>query len=244
MFLRPGPSSQSRRPRESMRNRARPAQQGLTIIELMIGMALGLFLIAGTLTLFAGHVTSNNALMRTTRLNNELRGTLDMIIRDLRRASYWGSAQTGAWFPGTPGVQVNPFLQLDVSSDSITYRYDVDGDGVLDADESFRIRHNTAEGAIEMLQLDTGGSVTSTVPVSDADLTDITALAFTLTDRTVSTTCLKSGPGPVAPTPPVLHVREIFVTITGSLRSDATVSRTLSDSVRIRNDRVEGSCPT
>jgi Tfp pilus assembly protein PilW len=219
-------------------------QRGLTIIELMIGMALGLFLIAGTLTLFAGHVTSNNALMRTIRLNNELRGTLDLIIRDLRRASYWGTAQTGAWFPGTPGVQANPFLQLDVTPDSVTYRYDVDGDGLLDADESFRIQHNAADGAVEMLQLDTGGSATSTVPVSDADLTNITALAFTLTQRTVSTTCLKSGSGPVAPTPPVLHVREIFVTITGTLRSDATVTRTLSDSVRVQNDRVEGSCPT
>ncbi|MEK9720555.1 MAG: hypothetical protein VW339_00225 [Quisquiliibacterium sp.] len=213
----------------------------MTIIELMIAMAIGLFLIAGTLTLFAGHITSNNALMRTTRLNNELRGVLDMVIRDLRRASYWGNSQTGVWFPNTPGMQVNPFLQVDLGTGSITYRYDVNSDGVLGADESFRIQRNASAGTVELLQLSTSGDVTSTVPMSDADLTNITVLTFARTERaTAAATCLKAG----ATTPPVLYVREIVVTITGALRSDASVTRTLSDSVRVRNDRVEGACPS
>ena len=63
-------------------------------------------------------------------------------------------------------------------------------------------------------------------------------------DRTATTTCLNPGPGAVAPTPPVIHIRQVTVTLTGQLRADPTVTRTLTESVRLRNDWVEGSCPT
>ena len=234
-------------PGSSVRHLTRCAREhGVTLIELMIGLTLGLILMAGTLALFAGHLTSNNELMRTTRLNNELRGAMDMIVRDIRRASYWGNSISGVWYPNTPGIQVNPFLQIDAANaGQFTYRYDNNGDGIVDTNETYRFQRNATDGTIELVQLAAdGNTATSTVPVSDEQLTEITQLAFALTDRTATTTCLKTGAGPTTPTPPLLHIRQITVTITGRLRADTTVTRTLSESVRLRNDRVEGSCPT
>ena len=211
----------------------------------MIGLTVGLIVISGILGLFSGHLRGNSELIRTTRLNNELRGTMDLVVRDLRRATYWGTSINGVWFPAQPVVQANPFLVVDTATaGQVTYRYDINSNGAVDASETFRLRHNAADGTVELLQLDAGGAAVSTVPISDPDATNITALTFALVDRTATTTCLNVGAGPVAPTPPLLHVRQITVTLTGQLRSDAATTRTLTESVRLRNDRIEGSCPT
>jgi len=220
-------------------------QRGISITELMIGLAVGLIVLAGTLGLFSGHLRSNNDLMRVTRLNNELRGTMDMIVRDIRRASYWGDSVSGVWYPNIPMLLDNPFLEVDTATPGqITYRYDVDSNGALGANETFRIRLNDTDGTVEMQQLDAGGAATSTVPITDGELTSISALTFTPVERTATTTCLNAGPGPTAPTPPLIHIRQVTVTLTGQLRADPTVTRTLTESVRLRNDWVEGSCPT
>jgi Tfp pilus assembly protein PilW len=230
--------------RHGARRGIRARQRGISMTELMIGVTIGLIVLSGTLALFSGHLRSNGDMLRTTRLNNELRGTLDLIVRDLRRASYWGTAVKGVWFPGTVAIESNPFSDIAVGTGQVTYRYDVDGDGAYDNDETFSIRRNGTDGTVELLQLDTGGGVTSTLPLSDGELTNITALTFVMNDRTTSFACLKAGAGPVAPTPPVLHVREITVTLTGQLRADPTVTRTLTEAVRVRNDMTEGSCPS
>lgn len=153
----------------------------------MIGLTIGLIALTGTLGLFSGHLRSNNELLRTTRLNNELRGAMDMIVRDLRRASHWGDAVSGVWYPNIPALLDNPFLAVDTSTaGEVTYRYDVDSNGTVGANETFRIRHNAGDGTIEMQQLSAGGAVSATTPITDEDLTNITALAFAPTDRTAT----------------------------------------------------------
>ena len=223
----------------------RARQRGVSLVEMMIGLTVGLIVLSGILGLFSGHLRGNSDLIRTTRLNNELRGTMDMAVRDLRRATYWGASTTGVWYPTQPLVQANPFFNVDTgTAGQITYRYDVNSNGLIDANETFRLRRNAADGTVEWVQLDAGGAVVSTTPISDPDATNITGLTFAVVDRTATTTCLVAGPGPVGPTPPLLHVRQITVTLTGQLRADAATTRTLSESVRLRNDRVEGSCPS
>ena len=220
-------------------------QSGVSVTELMIGIVVGMIIIAGTLGMFSAHLRSNNDLMRSTRLNNELRGTMDLIVRDLRRAGYWGNSTSGVWYPGIPLLISNPFFDVDAgTAGQITYRYDVNGNGDIDPNDTVRMRRNATDGTVELQQLASNGAVLSTTPLSDGDLTNITALTFTLTDRTATSTCLKAGAGPVAPTPPLIHVRNVQVTLTGQLRADPAVTRTLTESVRLRNDWVEGSCPS
>jgi prepilin peptidase dependent protein B len=231
--------------RHAPARRAAARQRGISLTELMIGLTIGLIVMAGIIGLFSGHLRSNNDLLRTTRLNNELRGAMDLIVRDLRRASYWGDSVAGVWYPNIPVLLSNPFFTVDTATaEEVTYRYDLDSNGVVGDNETYRIHRNATDGTIEMLSLDTSGAVTATTPITDADLTDITALTFTPVDRTATTTCLLAGAGAVSPTPPVIHIRQITVTLTGQLRSDATVSRTLTESVRLRNDWIEGSCPS
>ena len=95
---------------------ARARQRGLSLVELMIGLTVGLIVLSGILGLLSGHLRGNSELIRTTRLNNELRGTMDLVVRDLRRATYWGTSINGVWFASKPVVQPNPFLAVDTAT--------------------------------------------------------------------------------------------------------------------------------
>ncbi|GAA4408780.1 hypothetical protein GCM10023089_20530 [Quisquiliibacterium transsilvanicum] len=222
----------------------RRRQRGVTLTELMIGITVGLIVTAGTLGLFAGQMRSNRDLLTSARLNTEVRASMDTMVRDLRRASYWGASESGTWFPGNTLIAANPFTEVDVGEGQVTYRYDADNDGELDDGEAFRLERNADDGTVELHTLTAGGAVTNTVPITDPDVTEVTELEFDLVDRTGTTTCLNAGAGPVAPTPPVIHIRQVTVVLTMRLRAEPAVTRTMTEAVRLRNDWVEGSCPT
>jgi type IV pilus assembly protein PilW len=230
------------RPRPPAARRRR--QRGVTLTELMIGITVGLIVTAGTLGLFAGQMRSNRDLLTSARLNTEVRASMDTMVRDLRRASYWGASQNSTWFPTNLTLQSNPFSEVDAGDGEITYRYDANNDGELDDGEVFRLERNADDGTVELHTLSEAGAVTNTVAITDPDVTEVTELDFAVRDRTGTTTCLNAGAGPVAPTPPLIHVRQVTVTITARLRAEPAVTRTMTETVRLRNDWVDGSCPT
>lgn len=238
------------RPRLPAARRRR--QRGVTLTELMIGITVGLIVTAGTLGLFAGQMRSNRDLLTSARLNTEVRATMDTMVRDLRRASYWGASESGTWFPGNTLVAANPFAELDTTvSGQITYRYDVDNDGELDDGEVFRLALDGDAGTVALHTLSAGGAVTNTVPITDPDVTEVTALEFEEPDpiRFGTTTCLNAGAGPVPAVPavppePRIEIRQVTITLTARLRAEPAVTRTMTEAVRLRNDRVVGSCPT
>lgn len=218
-------------------------QRGITLTEVMIGLSVGLFVTAGSLGLFAGQLRSNSDLLAGARLNAEVRSTMDTMVRDLRRASYWANALNSTWFPTNPIREANPFFAVNVADGEVTYSYDVNNDGDRVDGEVFRLALNEGDGTVELQTLSTGGAVTGTVTITDPTVTEVTALSFDAVDRTNTTTCLQAGAGPVAPTPPLIHVRQVTITMTARLRSDTSVTRTMTEAVRLRNDWIEGSCP-
>jgi len=63
-------------------------QWGISLIELMVGIAISLALLAGTTTALMRVLTAGNSVLQSTRLNHHLRTTLDRISKDLQRAGY------------------------------------------------------------------------------------------------------------------------------------------------------------
>lgn len=61
-------------------------QHGLTLIELMISITLGLFVLSGLVYLTSSTINSNTQQLKTTRLNQELRALMHLVTRDMRRA--------------------------------------------------------------------------------------------------------------------------------------------------------------
>ena len=63
-------------------------QQGMTLIEIMIALILGLFLITGVLQIFLGAKQSNRMLDNLSRMQENGRFAMDFISRDIRMAGF------------------------------------------------------------------------------------------------------------------------------------------------------------
>ena len=82
----------------------RRAMAGVSLVELMVGIAIGLIIVAGGLALLANFTGENRRLLLETRLNQDLRAAMDVVTRDLRRAGYWQASTGGMWVEGGPNV--------------------------------------------------------------------------------------------------------------------------------------------
>lgn len=81
--------------RPSRQGAAAPA--GFTLVELLVGLALGLLVLAAALTLLAQQTHEQRALLVEARLMQDLRSAADLVARDLRRAGHWADSGAGNW---------------------------------------------------------------------------------------------------------------------------------------------------
>ncbi|AHE99873.1 hypothetical protein THITH_02270 [Thioalkalivibrio paradoxus ARh 1] len=85
----------------------------------MVGIVVGLIVIAGVLAIFLVTLTGSNHTVREARLNQELRVAMDFIVNDLKRAGFWGHAgriRVGSdAMPDNP----NPFTNRDSTAGGI-----------------------------------------------------------------------------------------------------------------------------
>ena len=65
-------------------------QHGLTLIELMVSITIGIVLMAGIMQIFASSKQSYKMQDTLTYLQESGRFSIDLISKDLRRAGYWG----------------------------------------------------------------------------------------------------------------------------------------------------------
>jgi type IV pilus assembly protein PilW len=65
-------------------------QKGLTLIELMIALVLGLLLVAGTIQVFVGNKQTARVTEAHSRIQENARFALEILTRDIRAAGYSG----------------------------------------------------------------------------------------------------------------------------------------------------------
>lgn len=219
------------------------AQRGLSLIELMIGLAIGLFITAIGGTLLASHVRENRSLLLEARLMQDLRTAADVITRDLRRAGHWGGATAGVWSAGTTGVIPNPYAAVapdNAASDAVSFRYsrDTTENNAVDSNEQFGFR--LRNGMIEMLL---GGS--GWQALTDAGTLTVSAFSVTPSVERIDLqgSCSKPCPAGSTTCPPQQEVRSLALLISGRSATDAGVTRSVRSQVRLRNDSFTGACP-
>lgn len=224
--------------------RGRPApRRGLSIVELMVGIVVGLFVVSGALSISAGNLDRSRRLLADVRFNQDLRTAVDVITRDMRRAAYWGSAITGTQAIGaTSATAQNPYAGATGSSTGgLSYQYSRDAaeNSTLDANEQFGFR--IRDGALQMR-----GDADGWRDVTDNKVTTVPDDGLVITP---SETVLALGhmcPRPcTAGTPncPTITVRSYNLALTARAVADAAIVRTLRTTVRLRNDQLAGRCP-
>lgn len=245
-----------RRPGVPQRHRhLRMGQRGLGLVELLIASAIGLFLLAGLTDFLGRSLTQSGRNFQDARLTQDLNVAMELMTRDLRRAGYSGAAQ-GATSAST--AVINPFMQavgtgtshggINISQAScILYSYDLSTTapdiGVLNPAENlgFRLRAGAVEAGSNVTTCELS-AIAGWQQVTDPSLSTITALSFQFLDRTdnVAGTPFDSASGPNW----VVCTRLIRVTLTGQLLNTPAVTRTLTQTVRVRNDwyRTSTTC--
>jgi type IV pilus assembly protein PilW len=230
------------------------ASAGVSLIELMVGMAVGLVIVGGAVLLFTSNVVNGRKILVETRVNQNLRSAADLIARDLRRAGYWANAINGVIATGAgTATMANAYRPVTatcgVASSQIAYGYATDSNDALDTAEQFGFRLNN--GAIEMKL----NGTPTWQPVTDADVLTVTKFECTETKTAIAagSACSRgcnttpptppSSPTTACPNPPAITVTRYDILIEATARSDAGVKRTLKESVMLRNDQLSGSCP-
>jgi prepilin-type N-terminal cleavage/methylation domain-containing protein len=198
---------------------------GFSLVELMISIALGLLLTAGIVTLFQSTLHSNRNLASGKQLEGELHATLDLISRDLRRAGAMGDPLRQLLGLANPfGTDTASAYPGEAADSCLTFSYDFNGNGSLETsapDERFgyRLRQGVVQARVEGQ-----GCTANTTPVwknvSTPAVVEVTTLQFTLVPA--------SNGGVVQ--------RVAHMSIAGRLVQDHAVTRSLSRTVRLRND--------
>lgn len=208
---------------------------GYSIIELMIGLAVGTFIIIGSIFLFAASSQSNHDLLVSTRLDHELRTALSLMSEDIRRAGY-SSASTNDIGKGT---NTNNFMAAGIdintpTSSCILFAYDKDETGILPAlnttPSDGRFGYRLLNNAIQLRPLSSSlfnCTANDWDNLTDPGLIEITNLNFVITPTVLT---LTNGTS-------TLTIRDVTITVTGQLTQDNSVSRTLSENIRVRNDK-------
>ncbi len=212
----------------------RPLRQaGISLVELMIGLGLGLFVVAVGLVATTGHLNESRQLLVEARLMQDVRAVSDLMARTLRRAGHWQNAQAAL---GTGEPNPNSDWQVTPGAIELTH------DRAAGASESGHLAFRLREGVIDM-RIGSG----HWQALTDAGTSQITALELTPQVRSLMMYgfCVRPCPvGTEATCPPRVESRHVLMRIDARATHQPAVQRQLQTTVQLRNDRVLGACPT
>ncbi len=220
-------------------------RRGLSLVELMVGIVVGMFVVAAASTLVVTQLTENRKLLLELQVQQDLRATADIITRELRRAGSTGTLLAGltfVWSPGAPGTPGTPWSPNDNAPMT-------PASGAAVSEVSFRSGRTQGEFGPYGFRLNDVSHVIETRLLA-VNVWQWQALTDASTLK-VNTFTVKADPQPDLIVPcqkscadgstdcwPRIAVRKYTVVIAGESVSDPNVKRSVSSVVRVRSDAI------
>lgn len=66
----------------------KPAARGFTLVELMVGLVVGMIVVAGVTSVYIANIRGSSMTLRSAKLNDELRAVANVMTNDIRRAGH------------------------------------------------------------------------------------------------------------------------------------------------------------
>lgn len=240
-----------------MRPRSAPGRRrrslGLSLVELMVGITIGLFILAGATVVVVNQLGDNRRLLLEAQVQQDLRATVDLVARDLPRAAYWAQTWRNVWPDSLALGMQNPYTRLvltapsaangtpslvyDHSEDEINQPLGTDNDAV-DTDERVGFRYNANAKTVEMMVSDGNWQA-----LTDPAVIEVTQFGIALSDTDLPLPCAENCPVSAAGCPLVLRTRDATITVVARAVHDPSVTRSAQTQVRLRNDVVSEACP-
>lgn len=232
-------------------------QTGFTLIEIMISLLIGLIVLGATISMYVNTIEGSTNTVKSARLNYDLESVILLMVNDIARAGYWGGATSGANSSANPFTTGAANMQMPTAA-CILYSYDapetsaLNGNGAVNNGEYYGFKLQS--GTISIRTSDTAETTADCTGSGWSALTvpqdvNITALTFTTaykclnvtTSVSYDMTCAAAAAaavGNLSTGDRAVESRQINIALTGQLVSDTAVTKTLSGTVKVRNDRI------
>jgi prepilin peptidase dependent protein B len=240
--------------------------KGYTLVELLVALAIGVVIMFGVTTTFVGSLKTSTASIHQAQFGQEVRATMNLITRDLKRAGYSATASNDVGFntfnndflrtvtgenirlwSGVTGTTEIPLSDSTVGT-CVTYSYDIDEDGTIDTNERLGFKFNATTNTVQKRTSANANALDCTqgtwVTLTSSDLL-VDALSFQWLDFTNLTDVPSSTPttspsgcvsAPTSGDNSKIAVRVVRVTFTARSAKDSTLTRTFIDDVKMRNN--------
>jgi type IV pilus assembly protein PilW len=216
-------------------------QKGMSLMEVLVAMSISLVVTASMIALMSNTLGSTARIINMTKLSDDMRITMQMMTRDVRRSSY--NANSMFCYAnedcGTDGAAtLAGDITINNSNDCFTFLMDRDhdGDSTENSAGGFRRVSSGAVGVIEMWNGDqapdcaAGAGTSSWVQITNPDNMDI--FAFSVDDSLSYTAeIFNDGTNSLSQ-----KVRKIRMNMQGRLVLDNTIVRRIEDVIAVRND--------
>lgn len=108
----------------------RQRQRGVSLIELMVGMVIGLVVIAAAGTMHVVTTRSGGETLASAQLNTTLRNVMGVVVDEVRRAGYSSSGSRNSPFLNRAAGAVSD-ISTSADGSCIEFSYDTDGNNTL-----------------------------------------------------------------------------------------------------------------
>lgn len=242
---------------------SRKKQTGLSLIELLIGILIGMIVVAVAIKIFTGSAQNGQEITKSNHLERDLRNMMDRMVHEIKRAGYVN------FLIDPESLQNNQFARLDIkptpmtikgvthdySTGCIVFMYNRDSNNPKTPADNERfgfklaLDKNNFSPDKRLLRMWKGDATLTctTNPAKPAQWETITSPEVEITDLRFE---LNETPVAVVPRPPScvsndiqLVIRTVTITLTGVLRKNGgngdpipETEQTITDTVKIRND--------
>ncbi|MFG6441180.1 PilW family protein [Roseateles sp. LKC17W] len=241
-----------------------PSQRGMGLVELMVGITVGLIVAAGASLVAVNQITEHRRLMLETQIQQDLRTAADLLQLDIRRAGYRGMTERSVWAPPTAVGTTDETAEMPAADNNYSPLTLTDEDGARAVSYTYARSFDDQVGALaprsaehfgvkwnrdgETLYLRVGlvNGQDNWQPITDPDTVRITGFNIELIEQSTpvadfcEVACSMAGGANACPS---LAVRQVRFTIVGEAKHDPRVRRTLSGVERVRADQITGACP-
>lgn len=237
---------------QSLPQRIHP--RGLSLIELLIAVFLGTVMSVAAIQLLASTSGAATSVLQSIRLSQDLRGAMQIMTRDIRRAGYSASAMwclgntvclpdatvdlpVDATLPLTGSFTLPAGISINADNDCFTFELDRDQDGTVTDEEhgAYRLSVRAGTGLLEMW---TGQSAPDCdansnlwAPLTDPNVVDVTEFSVD-DDASFSEVVAVDLLGNTT----TQRVRRVRLQLQGQLIADANFTQRLEDIIDVRND--------
>ena len=206
-------------------------QRGMSLVELMVGITIGLFIVAAATLMVGNQLSDNRRLLLETQLQQDMRATMDIITRQIRRAGLWQENDSLQLLNTTTGQSgsfeaVRKVINVNGANDEITFRYWLNNQDR--GPWGFKLENGRVKSSL---------SASGFQDLTDYSTVKVTSLQFTpVINTSEAVSCPKLCPDGTTSCWPRSAVRSYLVTLQAESASDPAVKRRMQAIARVRNN--------